>query len=142
MAADAADRDVVAKVFELTAEGRQKDLPKYMHPDLKVRAFLPPNPVLDLPALKRNIKERSHDRIREARAHSIERVGDKRYVATGRVRWSDPGGGFTDVPAAWAIEVKDGLIYRLFGTSNVDIAIESFESDDWGPSAPLTSEPS
>ena len=113
--AHTADRDVVAKMFELTAEGRQKELPKYMHPDLKVRAFLPPNPVLDLEAFKRNIEERSHDKIREARAHSIERLGDGRYLATGRVRWSAPGGGFTDAPAARAIVVKDGLIYRIFG---------------------------
>jgi len=133
--ADAADLDMVAKVFELTAEGRQKELPKYMHPDIRIRAFLPPNPVLDLAALRRNIRERSRDKIREARAHSIERVGDRRYLAIGRVRWSDPGGGFTDVPAAWAIEVKDGLIYRMFGASNVEAAIASFESDDWESSA-------
>jgi hypothetical protein len=42
--ADTPDRDVVARMFELAAEGRQKDLPKYMHSDLKVRAFLPSKP--------------------------------------------------------------------------------------------------
>ncbi len=131
MVADAAERGVVEKLFELTAAGRQKDLLRYMHPDVMVRAFLPPNPVLDLEALKRNIRERSRDRIREARATSIDRVGDGRYLAVGRVRWSDPAGGFTDVPAAWAIVVKDGLIYRMFGASDADSAVQSFESDDW-----------
>ncbi len=126
------DRLVVERLFDLSASGRQVEMPKCMHPELRIRTYLPPNDVLDGEGFAQYIEERSHDHTREARAHRIESLGGGRYLVTGRVRWSLRGGGFTDSPAFWAIAVKDELIYRLYGALTVEEALSLLNADDLG----------
>jgi hypothetical protein len=108
------------------------DIADLLHPEAIVVPFLAPSLVLDAGSSRTYLEERSRDRIRGVRASSIEDVGDGRFVVTGRVRWSTPGGnGFSDRGASWAVVVRDGLIHRMKGTRNRQQAMRILEQDDW-----------
>ena len=129
---DAADRDVVVTLFDLAGEGRQLDMAEMLHPEAIVVPFLTPSLVLDADASRNYLEERSRDRIRGVRTSRIEDVGGGRFVVSGRVRWSTPGGnGFSDRGASWAVVVRDGLIHRMKGTGNRQQAMRILEQDDW-----------
>ncbi len=72
----------------------------------------------------------------EAHAQEIRHVGPRRFVAPlrrrGRIRMSR-GAGFADTPAAWAIVIKDGRLFRVKGTSTAEEAIDVLRTGDWRP---------
>ena len=74
--------------------------------------------------------------IHEAIATDVFKVDLGRFVASGRIRWSMPNGGFADRGGAWAVVVKDGLVFRVKGVSEVQHAHRVLEQDDWSASHP------
>ena len=52
------------------------------------------------------------DRYYETVAEVYRPVDDTRIVVEGRIRWTDEDNVMRDDPVIWALEFKDGLLYR------------------------------
>jgi hypothetical protein len=68
----------------------------------------------------------------QAHAHEIRQIDPASFVVVGRIRTSR-GTGFADTAAAWAIEVKDGKLFRVKGTSTAEEALTVLQTGDWRP---------
>jgi len=126
------DERVIETVFANAARREQDKIPDLLHDDAIVVPFL--NRELTLRAsewhgyTQRRLQQGP---ILEAHAAEITRVEAGRYVVTGRVRVSLATGGFADTGAAWAIVIKDGLIYRMKGAPTAAEARDVLDRDDW-----------
>jgi len=128
------DEKLLQDVWALAAAGHQESMIDHFHPDVVVVPYLSPGRVLGHGDFLAYVGEQTAGAsMREARADHIDRVADGRFVVTGRVRWSRPGGGFFDSPAAWAVVVRDGAIYRLKAVASREDAVRVLDEDDWSP---------
>ena len=61
----------------------------------------------------RFLKETAADSIYEAAVTSYRALDDDRVVAEGRIRWIDDDRVIRDDPVIWAMEFRDGLLFRF-----------------------------
>ena len=122
-------------MFKRASEGRSLLSVDLIHPEAVVVPHTDPPVALTASEIVEMVDRYQRDRpIYEAHAHEIRSVGDGRYVVVGRTRMSR-GNGFVDDPAAWAIVIKDGKLYRVKGTATGDEAERVLQADDWSPAA-------
>jgi ketosteroid isomerase-like protein len=125
---------VARRAFDLLADGRYEELPPLLHPDVLAAPSQPGTVLRGREAFEEYIRMILRDvQIREAVAFRYERVGEDGVLVSGRLRWSMTNGGFADNEAAWAIRVRDGLIWRFRTTRSREEARAILENDDWSP---------
>jgi hypothetical protein len=54
------------------------------------------------------------DRFYQAVAEVYRPLDEHRIVVEGRMRWTDENHVMRDTPVAWALEFRDGLLFRSF----------------------------
>jgi len=71
--------------------------------------------------------------MREATASAVHALGEGMFAVEGRIRWSMPMGGFSDSGAAWALVIRDGLVFRMKGVASLAEALRVLREEDWYP---------
>jgi hypothetical protein len=134
------DEAVVWQIFAFAERGEQEKIATLLHHDAIVVPTHHPEQALSAEDYPSYIQQRiSEAPIREARAHAVHALGDGRFVVEGRIRWSMPMGGFSDSAAAWAIVIKDRLLFRIKGVASLADALEVLREGDWTPSVSAAS---
>jgi ketosteroid isomerase-like protein len=101
------------KYFALFARGERELLLEMIHPDVEIV----------LKTVRRGELIRGHEAMREfvdelgemffeSQADLFRPLDDSRVVVEGRVRWMDEHRVLRDDPMIWAIEFRDGLLFR------------------------------
>jgi hypothetical protein len=127
------DERLIRTVFERAAEGRAMLSTDMVHEEAVVIPHADPPVALTGNAIISFIEAHRHELpMYEAHAQEIRQVGPSRFVVVGRIRMSR-GAGFADTPAAWAIVIKDGKLFRVKGTSTAEEAIDVLRTGDWRP---------
>ena len=127
------DERLIRTVFDRAAAGRNMLLPDMVHEQALVMPHVDPPVALTRDEIIRFVDQ--HQRatpMYEAHAHEIKQIEPGRFIVVGRIRMSR-GSGFADTEAAWAIEVKDGKLFRVKGTSTADQALTILRTNDWTP---------
>ena len=130
------DERVVRRLFELSGEGRQAEISDFLHPEaIVVPSNMDPGREVTATEFRHYARDFLHGvSIHESIATDVVKVDQGRFVVSGRIVWSMPNGGFADRGAAWAVVVKDGLVFRIKGVSAVQDAYRVLERDDWSAS--------
>lgn len=97
--------------------GRDPDFPRrfkeLLHPDVVVAVKTRAGEWLHgADAVKEFLDERASAPVYEAADELYHPIDDERVVVEGRLRWMDEDRMLRDDPAIWAIEFRDGLLYR------------------------------
>jgi len=131
------DVRLIRGVFERASKGRNLLSVDLIHPDAIVVPHTDPPVALTAAEIIEMVDRYQRDNpVYEAHAHEIRQVSVGRYVVVGRTRLSRGKSGFVDTPAAWAIVVKDGKLYRVKGTATASEAERVLEADNWSPEPP------
>ena len=104
--------------------GRDPDFPR------RFKELLPPDIAVSLKAeagawlhgadaVGEVLEARAGSGVYEALAERYHPLDDERVVVEGRLRWTDAERMLRDDPAVWAIEVRDGLLFRSVATRSV-----------------------
>ena len=104
--------------------GRDPDFPRrfkeLLHPDVEVVLKAPPATGLrGAEAVGRVVEERAGWAVYEALDERYHALDDERVVVEGRLRWTDEDRTLRDDPAVWAVEFRDGLLYRSIAARSV-----------------------
>ena len=97
--------------------GRDPDFPRrfreLLHPDVTVALKSTEGDWLHgATAVEELLDERATAPVYEATDEQYHAIDDERVVVEGRLRWMDDDRTLRDDPAIWAIEFRDGLLYR------------------------------
>ena len=131
------DEHLIRQIFERASKGRNLLSVDLIHPDAIVVPHTDPPVALTAAEIIEMVDRYQRDNpVYEAHAHEIRQVSVGRYVVVGRTRLSRGKSGFVDTPAAWAIVVKDGKLYRVKGTATASEAERVLEADNWSPEPP------
>jgi hypothetical protein len=127
------DERLIRTVFDRAANGRAMLSADLVHEDAIVIPHSDPPVAFTRDEILAFVELHLHDSpMYEAHAQEIQHVGEGRFVVAGRIRISR-GAGFADTPSAWAIEVKDGKLFRVKGTSTAEQACAVLKANDWRP---------
>ena len=104
--------------------GRDPDFPRrfkaLLHPDVAVSLKARPGEWLyGAGAVGELLDERAGAAVYEALDERYVPIDDARIVVEGRLRWTDRERTLRDDPAVWALEFRDGLLYRSIATRSV-----------------------
>jgi hypothetical protein len=104
--------------------GRDPDFPRrfkeLLHPEVAVslKAF-PGGWLHGAENVAELLDRRAAASVYEALAERFHPLDDERVVVEGRLRWTDESRTLRDDPAVWAIEFRDGLLYRSMSARSV-----------------------
>jgi hypothetical protein len=65
------------------------------------------------------LDRRAEAAVYEAAAERMHPLDDERIVVEGRLRWTDEHRILRDDPAVWALEFRDGLLYRSIAVRTI-----------------------
>jgi hypothetical protein len=104
--------------------GRDPDFPRrfkeLLHPDVAVLLKADPGEWLHgAEAVGAVLDRRAEATVFEAVDERYHALDDERVVVQGRLRWTDEERTLRDDPAVWAVEFRDGLLYRSIATRSV-----------------------
>lgn len=101
------------RYFSLFARGETDQLLELVHPDIEIRLKTVRRGELieGRDAMKTFIDEIG-EMFFESQADVYRPVDDERVVVEGRIRWMDDDRILRDDPMIWALEFRDGLLYR------------------------------
>jgi len=130
------DEQLIRTVFGRAATGRALLSADLVHEDALVIPHSDPPVALTRDEILAYVDLNQHDaQMYEAHAQEIDHVGRGGFIVVGRIRISR-GAGFADSPAAWAIVVKDGKLFRVKGTATAQEARAVLEANDWRAAPP------
>jgi ketosteroid isomerase-like protein len=111
---------VVRSLFAALAAGRHSDALALMHPEIEATALADGTRYHGIEAVSDYLDglRRGKPRV-EVALHRVARAGDDEMVAHGRIRIFSAR-GISDNPAAWRVELRDGLIARIDGVAAHD----------------------
>lgn len=89
-----------------------------LHPDVVV-AVRPGHVVRGREAAQRLLAEDLGGRLYEPAAEVFRPLDERRVAVEGRIRWTDDERVLRDDPIVWALEFRDGLVYRSLGAHSV-----------------------
>lgn len=102
--------------------GRDPDFPRrfkqLLHPEISASLKATPGWVHGAEAVGELIDQRA-GALYEAHDERYHPLDDERVVVEGRLRWTDGDRTLRDDPAVWALEFRDGLLYRSIATRSV-----------------------
>ena len=106
----------LARRFFSTLEERAFDqLGDLLHDDVVVVSKLRPDVVMEgKDEIVRFIQEALPDTFYDAAPAAYAPIDDARIVVEGRIRWIDDDRVIRDDQVMWAMEFRDGLLYRYF----------------------------
>ena len=101
------------RYFAVFARGETDQLLELVHPDVELRLKTVRRGELieGRDAMKSFIDEIG-EMFFESQADVFRPVDDERVVVEGRIRWMDDDRILRDDPMIWALEFRDGLLYR------------------------------
>jgi ketosteroid isomerase-like protein len=101
------------RCFDLSARGETERLLELVHPDAEivVKTKRPGEVLRGKEALSDFLEEVS-GRFYETHADVFRALDDNHVVVEGRMRWMDEERILRDDPVIWALEFRDGLLYR------------------------------
>jgi hypothetical protein len=104
--------------------GRDPDFPRrfkeLLHPDVAVSLKAAAGAWLHgADAVGEVLDERAGSAVYEAVDERYHPLDDERIVVEGRLRWTDEERMLRDDPAVWAIEFRDGLLFRSIAARSV-----------------------
>jgi hypothetical protein len=110
----ARDSERLARLyFRLAGTGGDRGMLDLMHPDVEIelRKLAGPRTLQGKAAVARFL-DHLGGLMYGAVADTFEVVDDDRIVVMGRMRWMDEDRILRDDPMIWALEFRDGLLYR------------------------------
>jgi ketosteroid isomerase-like protein len=101
------------RYFALFARGETDQLLELVHPDVQilVKTVRRGEVIRGREALRGYVED-LREMFFESQADHFRPVDDARIVVEGRIRWMDEDRILRDDPMIWAIEFRDGLLYR------------------------------
>jgi ketosteroid isomerase-like protein len=101
------------RYFALFARGETEQLLEMIHPDVEIvlKTVRRGDLIQGREAMRRFVDELG-EMFFESQADLFRPLDDSRVVVEGRVRWMDEHRVLRDDPMIWAIEFRDGLLYR------------------------------
>jgi ketosteroid isomerase-like protein len=113
------------RFFELLGRLELSELTAMLHPEVTFTPRIPEGKVLHGPDDVRAFYEGVRSwRVYEPTVTTFVPVADDVIVVRGRVRWMKDS-SLDDVPAAWLLVFKDGLLLRFQATLTVEQALEA-----------------
>jgi ketosteroid isomerase-like protein len=101
------------RCFSLLARGEAEQIAELMHPEVEiVTTFLRPGEVLRGRDAVLGFVERARGHFYEPHTDVFRPVDEDRIVVEGRIRWLDDDRILRDNPVIWAMEFRDGLLFR------------------------------
>ena len=138
MSNEAAEQLLIHQVIDNGILRDPANVEEFVHPEAILLPLLDSGKLLTRSELSGVIAARSSTvKSFDARVGEIHRVGDGRYVVTGGLRIEFADGGLKDTAGAWAIVIRDGLLYRYKGSMTEGEARRILDADDWVPTADL-----
>jgi hypothetical protein len=100
--------------FELIREGSYERLREMLHEEAELVSRVDPGRVVvGRDAVAAFLLEKVAKRLYEATPATYTPLDDERVVVEGRMRWIDDERVIRDDPVLWAIEFRNGLLYRF-----------------------------
>ena len=101
------------RYFALFARGEADQLLELVHPEVEVRlkTVRRGELIVGRDAMRAHLDELG-EMFFESQADVYRPVDDERVVVEGRIRWMDDDRILRDDPMIWALEFRDGLLYR------------------------------
>lgn len=104
--------------------GRDADFPRrfkqLLHPQVSVSLKAEPGePLHGAEAVGELLERRARSSVYEAVAERFHPLDDERVVVEGRLRWADEERTLRDDPAVWAVEFRDGLLFRSIAVHSI-----------------------
>jgi ketosteroid isomerase-like protein len=101
------------RYFSLFARGETEELLELIHPDVEVllKTVRRGEVIRGREAMREYLDELG-EMFFESHADLYRPLDDTRVVVEGRIRWMDENRVLRDDPMIWAIEFRDGLLYR------------------------------
>jgi ketosteroid isomerase-like protein len=96
----------------LYARGETDRLLEAVHPDVELVLKSTPGEILHGRDEVAAFLEETASRFHEAHPDVFHPLDDERVVVEGRMRWMDEERILRDDPVIWALEFRDGLLYR------------------------------
>ena len=99
------------RYFALYARGEPERLLESVHPDVEIVLKSAAEVLHGRDAVAAFLEETA-SRFHETHPDVFRPLDDERIVVEGRMRWMDEGRILRDDPVIWAMEFRDGLLYR------------------------------
>jgi ketosteroid isomerase-like protein len=99
------------RYFALYARGESERLLETVHPDVEIVLKSSAEVLHGRDAVAAFLEETA-SRFHETHPDVFRPLDDERIVVEGRMRWMDEERILRDDPVIWAIEFRDGLLYR------------------------------
>jgi ketosteroid isomerase-like protein len=101
------------RYFALFGRGETEQVLELIHPDVEIvlKSTRPGDVLRGRNAVAAFVDE-IEGRFYEAHADVFRPLDDDRIVVEGRIRWTDEEHVLRDDPMIWALEFRDGLLYR------------------------------
>jgi ketosteroid isomerase-like protein len=100
------------RYFALYARGETERLLEAVHPDVEIVLKSTAGEVLHGRSAVAAFLEETASRFHETHPDVYRPLDDERIVVEGRMRWMDEERILRDDPVIWALEFRDGLLYR------------------------------
>lgn len=102
------------RYFSLFAQGHTREMLELLHPDVELvlKSVRPGDVIRGRESVSRFVQEEVSARVYETVAEIYRPLDEDRIVVEGRIRWSDEERVLRDDPMIWALEFRDGLLYR------------------------------
>jgi hypothetical protein len=108
------------RFFALLARRETQGLVELLHPDVEiVLKSLRPGEVLHGREAVAKFIDEVTTHVYESHPNVFRPLDDERVVVEGRLRWMDDQRVLRDDPVIWAIEFRDGLLYRSLPAQSV-----------------------
>lgn len=110
-----AGSEVLARrYFVLFGRGEIDEVLELMHPEIEIvlKTTRPGEVLRGLESVVRFVQEEVSERVYETVAEVYRPLDADRIVVEGRIRWTDEDRILRDDPVIWALEFRDGLLYR------------------------------
>jgi hypothetical protein len=120
------------RIFRLLSDGRFLEVPALVHPEAIIEpAARPGTSITGRESYVAYMQQRLSDStVRDVKASSFHPVDERRIVVSGRLRWSNPGGGFRDSPVSWVLEFDEGLLKRSRHAPTLEEGLALLERDE------------
>jgi hypothetical protein len=101
------------RYFTLISQDNREELLEILHPEVElVLKTTRPGDVLRGPAEIGRFLDEISERFYETVSEIFRPVDDARIVVEGRIRWVDEDRVLRDDPMIWALEFREGLLFR------------------------------
>lgn len=107
------------RYFALLGRGETERVLELVHPEVEIVLKSRPGDVLRGREAVAGFVEGATGRYNESHAEVFRPLDDDRIVVEGRIRWTDEEHVLRDDPMIWALEFRDGLLYRSIPAQSV-----------------------